>query len=1092
MKIRILSTTHFVRKLVFAALLCLAANIYAQSTVTISKTAGTTIIIPAYAEFSLLKITGAAALEAADWDVLKKLTINYRLELNAATQEIPARAFLYYYSYLLIISGSNVTSIGTDAFTNCYTLQEISFPEATTIENRAFYNCSNLGNVTLPKVTSIGDYTFLGCSNFSDISFPLLQTIGSYAFMGSGCSAISLPNATTIGNSAFAACTNLEYVSLPMAQSIGNSAFGGCPRLVGIVLPVVRSIENNAFGDCSALAGASFPLAESVGQYAFFGCLSLYSISIPAVTTIAENAFENCTALKYMMLGNNPPQLTESGLRHSFKGVFAPLQLLVSNSGQYANLNGYPPGTQTIQASLHIVEKIYNNPINLPVISDGDIMHITSIFPLESIDWQALNQLSKTFHLALSSSFGIEISAGAFQNNRYLLSVRSPNGGIIRQNAFNGCTSLTTFDMSVSGVEQSAFSGCSALTRVFLYSTSRIFESAFSGCTSLTEAFLLNSYMQIEARAFENCTSLKRIMLGEMLPTIADNSFAGVTQPLQLLVPNLTNYTDLSKFPSGTRVSNGITVMRTTVRYPTVLPMNGDTVWVVGHSSPPGTWSWFKELGVNCHLVLEQDTHYLPDNAFQNHQGLLSVKGVNTVAIGQQAFSGCTGLTEINFPAVKTIGNNAFSFCSRLTEANFPQAQSISDAALMGCLNITKVYLPRITYLGEYALMGCVKLTEIDLPMAKNVGANAFNGCKDIKTASLYGITYLGLLAFDGCTSLKAIQVSASNTEYTTIDGVLYDKSVSKVIAYPPGKKLNGYVAPSTVTSIATSAFPGCPYLSSVSATSLTHIETGAFDHCTRLLFIELSATPPEVAANGFLGMDDRLQLLVSDVASYVDLSKYPPNTIVVPRAMPTGINDILINGSIDSTGNVKATMARPVAYATVILYGKAKAKAIHSDDLRSQYPYLVAMTQADENGVFKFDVPRGEYLMWIEMPGYTVTSTLQVGLDDSKDVYNVSYSLDELNNKISAVTGVTAISDPEAVKATIYPNPAADDMVRITVDVNVPYVIKVYNAIGQLMLSANSSSPESVIDISNWQAGIYFVKVEAGGKTGTYKLMKN
>ena len=53
---------------------------------------------------------------------------------------------------------NNVTSIGINAFNNCYSLQSITIPSGvTSIGNNAFYNCSSLQSITIPEsVTSIG------------------------------------------------------------------------------------------------------------------------------------------------------------------------------------------------------------------------------------------------------------------------------------------------------------------------------------------------------------------------------------------------------------------------------------------------------------------------------------------------------------------------------------------------------------------------------------------------------------------------------------------------------------------------------------------------------------------------------------------------------------------------------------------------------------------------------------------------------------------------------------------------------------------------------------------------------------------------
>jgi hypothetical protein len=60
--------------------------------------------------------------------------------------------------------------------------------------------------------------------------------------------------------------------------------------------------------------------------------------------------------------------------------------------------------------------------------------------------------------------------------------------------------------------------------------------------------------------------------------------------------------------------------------------------------------------------------------------------------------------------------------------------------------------------------------------------------------------------AFLGCTSLTAINVAADNNRYSSVDGVLFNKSKTVLIHFPGGKT-GTYTIPRSVTSIGSSAF---------------------------------------------------------------------------------------------------------------------------------------------------------------------------------------------------------------------------------------------------------------------------------------------
>ena len=112
--------------------------------------------------------------------------------------------------FYLPVDNGGVTSIGSNAFSGCYSLQSITIPSnVTSIESNAFQNCSSLQSITIPSsVTSIGNQAFYNCSSLQSITIP--------------------ESVTSIGDSAFYDCSSLQSITIPSSvTSIGNSAFRG-------------------------------------------------------------------------------------------------------------------------------------------------------------------------------------------------------------------------------------------------------------------------------------------------------------------------------------------------------------------------------------------------------------------------------------------------------------------------------------------------------------------------------------------------------------------------------------------------------------------------------------------------------------------------------------------------------------------------------------------------------------------------------------------------------------------------------------------------------------------------------------------------
>ncbi len=124
-------------------------------------------------------------------------------------------------------AGSELESIGEDAFHWCKVLEEIELPSSVkTIGESAFEECESLGRITLPEgVSGIAQYTFEGCKNLTTVSIP--------------------STAANIGYRAFRDCSQLEEIVIPEGvSSIETQAFLDCTRLSKVYLP--KSLESIA------------------------------------------------------------------------------------------------------------------------------------------------------------------------------------------------------------------------------------------------------------------------------------------------------------------------------------------------------------------------------------------------------------------------------------------------------------------------------------------------------------------------------------------------------------------------------------------------------------------------------------------------------------------------------------------------------------------------------------------------------------------------------------------------------------------------------------------------------------------------------
>ena len=274
-----------------------------------------------------------------------------------------------------------------------------------------------------------------------------------------------------------------------------------------------------------------------------------------------------------------------------------------------------------------------------------------------------------------------------------------------------------------------------------------------------------------------------------------------------------------------------------------------------GEITEKAPWDAFKETTTN--LVIEEGVTSIGGSVFQDFTALISVTFPKSLTrILALAFDGCNKLPSVKFPdSMEQIGYLAFNECESLTSVELPKNLSLlAGSAFRNCVSLTSVTVPAgVKRIIPSAFEGCKKLSTITVETgnpnyvsedgllfnkAKTtlvlylagrggttftipsgvtaIGSLAFGYCELIEVKIPAGVKDIDASAFSNSEKLSAVTVDAGNADYTSAEGVLFDKAKKTLVRYPEGKTGTAYAIPAGVTNIEEAAFLNCSKLTTV------------------------------------------------------------------------------------------------------------------------------------------------------------------------------------------------------------------------------------------------------------------------------------
>ena len=178
-----------------------------------------------------------------------------------------------------------------------------------------------------------------------------------------------------------------------------------------------------------------------------------------------------------------------------------------------------------------------------------------------------------------------------------------------------------------------------------------------------------------------------------------------------------------------------------------------------------------------------------------------------------------------------------------------------------------------------------------------SIGSASFNNCKFLTSLNIpASVTNIGLNAFGACNAL--INVDSTNPNYSSIDGILFDKNQTNIIHCPTSKTGN-YTIPSSVNSIMIFAFESCEKLSGITIPmTVTSVEELAFTTCSASINVDVN-NPNFSGIDGVLFNKEQTKLIhcpISKTGSYI----IPSSVVSIERYAfeHCGLENITITSS--------------------------------------------------------------------------------------------------------------------------------------------------------------------------------------------------
>lgn len=199
--------------------------------------------------------------------------------------------------------------------------------------------------------------------------------------------------------------------------------------------------------------------------------------------------------------------------------------------------------------------------------------------------------------------------------------------------------------------------------------------------------------------------------------------------------------------------------------------------------------------------------------------------------IGGSAFENCANLLQLTLPVY--ISGSICTWHSYNLQRINALENNISHSSIDGIL-----FSKDKSVLENVPAGKCLKHYEVPEGV-REIRIFAFGGNTSIESVTIPNGVKIYPDSFSRCSALQQIIVKEDNTDYATVDGILFNKTKTTLIRMPSGKKTVHYVVPKGIEKIESCAFKDCISLVSLQMPdTVSVVISDAFDGCSSLKYI--------------------------------------------------------------------------------------------------------------------------------------------------------------------------------------------------------------------------------------------------------------